>query len=158
VHDDLGLWVPETPFISCGLGILMDQPAESIQPHDAFAGRWIGFGDGSERWRLTECAVRPVLVGLCCVWSAHGRLTPCPNPGSDRQGELVERDRHALVHWLLDRELVVPASQVLHQAMPSDDHPGAAILFEAPHQTKPCLQLAVIPWGARSQSRRSADV
>ena len=40
----------------------MDQPAESIQPHDAFAGRWIGFGDGSERWRLTECAVRPVLI------------------------------------------------------------------------------------------------
>jgi hypothetical protein len=40
----------------------MDQPAESIQPHDAFAGRWIGFGDGSERWRLTECVVRPVLV------------------------------------------------------------------------------------------------
>jgi hypothetical protein len=56
---DDNLWVPKTPFISCGLGILMDQPAESIQPHDAFAGRWIGFGDGSERWRLTECAVRP---------------------------------------------------------------------------------------------------
>jgi transposase len=66
-----GLWVPKTPFISCGLGILMDQPAESIQPHDAFAGRWIGFGDGSERWRLTECAVRPVLVVVRQVARQH---------------------------------------------------------------------------------------
>jgi hypothetical protein len=66
-----GLWVPKTPFISCGLGILMDEPAESIQPHDAFAGRWIGFGDGSERWRLTECAVRPVLVVVRQVARQH---------------------------------------------------------------------------------------
>jgi hypothetical protein len=63
--------VPKTPFISCGLGILMDQPAESIQPHDAFACRWIGFGDGAERWRLTECAVRPVLVVVRQVARRH---------------------------------------------------------------------------------------
>ena len=67
----VNVWVPKTPFISCGLGILMDQPAESIQPHDAFAGRWIGFGDGSERWRLTECAVRPVLVVVRQVARQH---------------------------------------------------------------------------------------
>ena len=81
---------------------------------------------------------------LCCVWSAHGRLTPCFHPGSDRQGELIERDRHPLVHWLLDREFVVPASQVLYEAMPGDHDPGAAILLEAPHWTKPCLQPTVI--------------
>jgi hypothetical protein len=67
---------------------------------------------------------------LCCVWSAHGRLTPCSLPGSDRQGELVERDRHPLVHRLLDRELVVPASQIVDKAMPGDHDPGAAILLE----------------------------
>jgi hypothetical protein len=43
-----------------------------------------------------------------------------------------------------NREFVVPASQVLHEAMPSDHDPGAAILLEAPHRTKPCLQPTVI--------------
>ncbi len=46
--SDSNLWVPKTSFISRGLGILMDQPAESIQPHNPFAGCWIGFGDGSD--------------------------------------------------------------------------------------------------------------
>jgi hypothetical protein len=57
------------------------------------------------------------------------QLTPCSHPGSDRQGELVERDRHPLVHRLLDREFVVPASQVLYEAMGGDHDPGAAILL-----------------------------
>src|SRR6266700_1226378 len=61
----------ENPFISRGLGILLDQPAESIPPHDPFAGRWIGFADGSDRWRLTECAVRPVLVVVRHVARQH---------------------------------------------------------------------------------------
>ena len=66
------------PFTSCGLGILMDQSAESIWPHDAFAGRWIGFGDGSERWRLTECAVRPVLMVVRQVARQHVLEMPLP--------------------------------------------------------------------------------
>src|SRR4029453_3764852 len=41
---------PKTPAHLMRLGIPQEGPAESIQPHDAFAGRWIGFGDGSERW------------------------------------------------------------------------------------------------------------
>jgi hypothetical protein len=32
--------------------------------------------------------------------------------------------------------------------MPRDDHPGAAILFEAPHRSQPCLQSAVISLNA----------
>ena len=66
---------------------------------------------------------------LHLVGTGHADAQPSAQ-GSDRQGELVERDRHALVPRLFDRELVVPASQVLHQAMPSDDHPGAASLLE----------------------------
>jgi hypothetical protein len=62
----------ENPFISHGLDVFVDQPAESIQPHDPFAGRWIGFGDGSDRWRLTGCAVRPLLVGV--PWGVRSRL------------------------------------------------------------------------------------
>src|SRR5215207_3465691 len=58
--------------------------------------------------------------------------------------ELVERDRHPLVHRLLDREFVAPASQVWHQAMGGDHDPGAAILLAAPHRTEPCLQPTVI--------------
>jgi hypothetical protein len=49
-----------------------------------------------------------------------------------------------LVHRLLDREFVVPALQVLYEAMPGDHDPGAAILLEAPHRTKPCLQPTMI--------------
>ncbi len=80
----------ENPFISRGLGILVDQPAESIQPHDPFAGCWIGFGDGSDRWRLTECAVRPVLV----AGSARGavpafRRARFPGPPSEPDVSVV---------------------------------------------------------------------
>jgi hypothetical protein len=37
---------------------------------------------------------------------------------------------------------------VLHQRMPRDDHPGAAILLEAPHRSQPGLQSAVISLNA----------
>ena len=44
---------------------------------------------------------------------------PLPAEGSDREGKLVERDRQAPSHRLLDRELVVASSQILHEAMPA---------------------------------------
>lgn len=44
---------------------------------------------------------------------------PLPAEGSDRQGKLVERDRQAPSHRLLDRELVVAPSQILHEAIPA---------------------------------------
>jgi hypothetical protein len=37
---------------------------------------------------------------------------------------------------------------VLHQRIPRDDHPGAAILLEAPHRSQPGLQSAVISLNA----------
>jgi hypothetical protein len=49
-----------------------------------------------------------------------------------------------LVHRLLDREFVVPASQVLDEAMPGDHDRGVAVVLAAPHWTKPCLQPTVI--------------
>jgi hypothetical protein len=61
----------ENPFISCDLGIFVDQPAESIEPHDPFAGRWNGLGDGSDRWRLTESTVWSVLVVVRHVARQH---------------------------------------------------------------------------------------
>jgi hypothetical protein len=30
----------ENPSTSCDLGIFVDQPAEAIQPHDRYVGRW----------------------------------------------------------------------------------------------------------------------
>jgi hypothetical protein len=82
--------------------------------------------------------------GHCCVASAQGKLKS-PRPlGSDRQDQFVERDHQPPIGGLLDRQFVVPASQVLHEAMPGDHDPGAAILLEAPHRTKPCLQPTVI--------------
>jgi hypothetical protein len=50
-------------------------------------------------------------------------------PVSDGHGQLVECDRHPPAHGLLDRQLVVSTPNVLHQRMPRDDHPGAAILL-----------------------------
>jgi hypothetical protein len=47
----MALWMPKTPFISCGLGILMDQPAESIQPHDAFITPGCGQTRGVQKLR-----------------------------------------------------------------------------------------------------------
>jgi hypothetical protein len=55
---------------------------------------------------------------LHLVGTRHADAEPSAQ-GSDRQGELVERDRHPLVHRLLDRELVVASSQVLHEAIPA---------------------------------------
>ena len=69
---------------------------------------------------------------------------PLPAEGSDRQGKLVERDRHAPSHRLLDRELVVASSQILHEAMPGNHDPRAAVLLEPAHGTQPRLQPAVI--------------
>jgi hypothetical protein len=63
---------------------------------------------------------------------------------SDRQGKLVERDRQAPGHRLLDRELVMASSQILHEAMPGDHDPGAAVLLEPAHRTQPRLQPAVV--------------
>jgi hypothetical protein len=56
------------------------------------------------------------------VKSRHGLASDC-------QGKLVERDRQAPGRRLLDRELVVASSQILHEAMPGDHDPGAAVLL-----------------------------
>ena len=69
---------------------------------------------------------------------------PLPAERSGRQGKLVERDRQAPSHRLLDRELIVASSQILHEAMPGNDDPGAAVLLEPAHGTQPRLQPAVI--------------
>ena len=63
---------------------------------------------------------------------------------SDRQGKLVERDRQAPGHRLLDRELVVASSQVLNEAMAGDHDPGVAVLLEPAHRMQPRLEAAVI--------------
>jgi hypothetical protein len=51
---------------------------------------------------------------------------------SDGEGQLVERDRHPPVRRLLDRKFVVASAEVLHEAAPGDDDPGAAA-----HRTLP---------------------
>jgi hypothetical protein len=43
-----------------------------------------------------------------------------------------------------DRELVVSSANVLDQSMPADDDPGAAVLLEPTHWSKPRLQSAMI--------------
>jgi hypothetical protein len=55
---------------------------------------------------------------LCCIWSTGGMPKPLLAEGSDRQSQLVERGGNSKACWLLDRELVVVAPNVLHQGMP----------------------------------------
>jgi hypothetical protein len=48
----------------------------------------------------------------CCIWSIHGSLSGNSSLASDRQGELVERDRRPPVHRLRERQLVVPSADM----------------------------------------------
>jgi hypothetical protein len=47
-----------------------------------------------------------------------GTIERRPRFGSDRHGQLVERDRQPLVRWRLDRQLVVSATDVLDEGIP----------------------------------------
>src|SRR5512132_2385352 len=54
--------------------------------------------------------------GRCCVWSIHGHAEATTSArGSDRNGEFAERDGQPPVRGYLDRQLVVPAPDVLHE-------------------------------------------
>jgi transposase InsO family protein len=44
----------KNPSTSCDLGIFVDQPAEAIQPHDLYVGRWSRRWDDSQRWPLVQ--------------------------------------------------------------------------------------------------------
>jgi hypothetical protein len=61
------------------------------------------------------------LVGRCCIWSVHGSLSRNSSLASDRQGQLVERDRHTPVYRLLDRQLVVPVRKNRGRFLSSGD-------------------------------------
>jgi hypothetical protein len=93
----------------------------------------------SSRWWVAGKA-----CGRCCVLSTRGRLKRQPRSGSDRHGQLVERHRQPPGQRLFHRQLVMPSPNVLHEPMPSDDHPGAAVLLEPPHWPQPRLQPAVV--------------
>ena len=65
-------------------------------------------------------------------------------PGVAHQGKLVERDRHAPGDRLLDRQLVVPSTEVLDQGIADDHDPGAAVLLELAHRPQPRLEATVV--------------
>jgi OsmC subfamily peroxiredoxin len=74
------------------------------------------------------------LEGPCCVVPTRGMLKPSVPPLSDREGELVEGDRHAPVHRRLDRQLVVASPEVLYEGVPRDHYAGAVVLLQASHR------------------------
>jgi hypothetical protein len=43
--------------------IFVDEPAESIQPHDPYIGPWNQLADNPQGWLLTQRAMWPMLVG-----------------------------------------------------------------------------------------------
>ena len=89
-----------------------------------------------------------------CPWGARRALLHLDDPrqgevgptvlGSDRQGEVVERDGQPLAGRHLDRQLIVASPDVLHERMAGNDDSGATVLLESSHRSQPCLQAAVI--------------
>jgi hypothetical protein len=84
--------------------------------------------------------VKEGLLRWANVWPAEARAPPM----SDCEGEFVERDRHSPTHRLRNRQLVVASPEILDEAMPGDDHPGAAVLLEATHRSQPRLQPTMV--------------
>jgi hypothetical protein len=86
--------VPVIRVSSRGLGILVDQPTESISPHDAssrYDGRWIG---GSERWRLPQGAVRTVDVVVIRVLGQYRHQLPTSEDQHPVQQLTSDRAHH----------------------------------------------------------------
>src|SRR6266568_1306311 len=54
------------------------------------------------------------------------------------------RNSCASPYWFLDRDFVVPTSQVLYQTMPGNHDPGATVLVEPAHRSQPRLEAAVV--------------
>jgi hypothetical protein len=76
--------------ISCDLGILVDQPIESIASRNGpgrHGDRWFG---GPKRWRLPQGAVRTVDVVVIGVLDQYGPQMPAPE------------DQHPIQHLTAD--------------------------------------------------------
>jgi hypothetical protein len=112
-----------------GLALLADAPPE----RKAVLLEWAAFAD--------FLVARLALLRL--VSPRHGELGDS-RLALDHQRELVKRDRHAPGHRRLDRQLVMPSTNVLDQGVAGDHDPGAAVLLEPAHRTKSCLQAAVV--------------
>ena len=84
----------------------------------------------------------PVEALLRCA--DPGRLKRRPRSWIRPPGQLVKRDRHSPTYRLRNRQLVVAAPEILDEAMPGDDHPGAAVLLEATHRSQPRLQPTMV--------------
>ena len=56
---------------SCDLRVLMDEPTESIPPHNPSAWQDDSWFGGPERWRLPQGAVRAVAVVMIDVLGQH---------------------------------------------------------------------------------------
>jgi hypothetical protein len=104
-------------------------------------------------WQLAEHAGETTPDGMqrlltSARWDPDGLrddvLKGRPRFGSDRRGQLVERDRYPLFHWRVHSQLVVSASNVLDERVPHDDDPGATVLLEPSHRSQACLQPSVI--------------
>jgi hypothetical protein len=80
----------------------------------------------------------------CCIAPGQGRGRRDLHLGSDRPGQLVERDRQPPARRLLSGQLVMAPSKVLDEAMTANDHPGGTVLLEAAHRPQPRLQAAVV--------------
>jgi hypothetical protein len=50
----------------------------------------------------------------------------------------------------------VASPKILDEAMPSDDHPGAAVLLEPSQWSQPRLQAAMVVWGVETLIRHAA--
>jgi hypothetical protein len=64
---------------------------------------------------------------------SEGRVDARTVVFSDDASKFSERRPDALVGGHVHSELVVTSAQVLHEGVPGDNHPSAALAFETPH-------------------------
>jgi transposase len=127
--------------------------ARTSTPWRLLPARELGCGSPATCWRrLAEWANAGVFDALHLV--VLEALLHLDDPrqgvvgptvfGSNRQGEVVERDGQPLAGRHLDRQLIVASPDVLHERMTGNDDPGATVLLESSHRSQSCLQAAVI--------------
>ena len=80
-------------------------------------------------------------------WQYPGRATDsvCSGAGSDGCGQFVERrcDPKMTVSSL-NAESIVPTTQVLHERMAPNDHPGGPVGLQTTHRPQPGLEAAMV--------------
>jgi hypothetical protein len=83
--------------------------------------------------------------GHCCVeldWAAQDLDTV--DVRSDRLREFAKHMRDTTMGTRVNAELIVTATNVLHERVTANDHPRGVVAFEAAHRAEPRFEPTVV--------------